>query len=130
MSEACWVEVTPCVCVTFLGVMQCSEAHLVPDEQLAPAHSPLAFSKFLALWNSLYCQIVSPYSLLCPARSCLAQARWASGLLKQPLSSLQAHERSESSEVAFVVQLVKKLMIVIARPARLLECLVSGLWKG
>uniref|UniRef100_F6WIX9 non-specific serine/threonine protein kinase n=1 Tax=Equus caballus TaxID=9796 RepID=F6WIX9_HORSE len=35
----------------------------------------------------------------------------------------KAHERSESSEVAFVVQLVKKLMIVIARPARLLECL-------
>jgi len=46
------------------------------------------------------------------------------------LSSLQAHERSESSEVAFVMQLVKKLMIVIARPARLLECLVSGLWEG
>ncbi|XP_063056693.1 microtubule-associated serine/threonine-protein kinase 2 isoform X3 [Engraulis encrasicolus] len=34
-----------------------------------------------------------------------------------------AHERSESEEVAFVTQLVKKLMIVIARPARLLECL-------
>ncbi|XP_067893182.1 microtubule-associated serine/threonine-protein kinase 2 isoform X2 [Heterodontus francisci] len=34
-----------------------------------------------------------------------------------------AHERSESSEVTFVTQLVKKLMIVIARPARLLECL-------
>ncbi|XP_077929329.1 microtubule-associated serine/threonine-protein kinase 2 isoform X1 [Halichoerus grypus] len=34
-----------------------------------------------------------------------------------------AHERSQSSEVAFVMQLVKKLMIVIARPARLLECL-------
>ncbi|XP_066548530.1 microtubule-associated serine/threonine-protein kinase 2 isoform X2 [Amia ocellicauda] len=34
-----------------------------------------------------------------------------------------AHERSESAEVAFVMQLVRKLMIVIARPARLLECL-------
>ncbi|XP_038640723.1 microtubule-associated serine/threonine-protein kinase 1-like isoform X2 [Scyliorhinus canicula] len=34
-----------------------------------------------------------------------------------------AHERSESSEVAFVTQLVKKLLIIIARPARLLECL-------
>ncbi|XP_015211042.1 microtubule-associated serine/threonine-protein kinase 2 isoform X4 [Lepisosteus oculatus] len=34
-----------------------------------------------------------------------------------------AHERSESAEVAFVTQLVKKLMIIIARPARLLECL-------
>lgn len=37
---------------------------------------------------------------------------------------LQAHERSESVEVTFVTQLVKKLMIIIARPARLLECLV------
>uniref|UniRef100_A0A3Q4GR21 non-specific serine/threonine protein kinase n=1 Tax=Neolamprologus brichardi TaxID=32507 RepID=A0A3Q4GR21_NEOBR len=34
-----------------------------------------------------------------------------------------AHERSESIEVTFVTQLVKKLMIIIARPARLLECL-------
>ncbi|XP_069578862.1 microtubule-associated serine/threonine-protein kinase 2-like [Brachyistius frenatus] len=36
---------------------------------------------------------------------------------------VQAHERSESVEVTFVTQLVKKLMIIIARPARLLECL-------
>uniref|UniRef100_A0A3P9CPI9 non-specific serine/threonine protein kinase n=1 Tax=Maylandia zebra TaxID=106582 RepID=A0A3P9CPI9_9CICH len=35
----------------------------------------------------------------------------------------KAHERSESIEVTFVTQLVKKLMIIIARPARLLECL-------
>ncbi|XP_036067505.1 microtubule-associated serine/threonine-protein kinase 2 isoform X4 [Oryzias melastigma] len=34
-----------------------------------------------------------------------------------------AHERSESVEVTFVTQLIKKLMIIIARPARLLECL-------
>uniref|UniRef100_A0A8D3CNK7 non-specific serine/threonine protein kinase n=1 Tax=Scophthalmus maximus TaxID=52904 RepID=A0A8D3CNK7_SCOMX len=34
-----------------------------------------------------------------------------------------AHERSESVEVTFVTQLVRKLMIIIARPARLLECL-------
>ncbi|KAL4634984.1 microtubule-associated serine/threonine-protein kinase 2-like isoform X4 [Arapaima gigas] len=34
-----------------------------------------------------------------------------------------AHERSESEEVTFVTQLVRKLMIIIARPARLLECL-------
>ncbi|XP_034035232.1 microtubule-associated serine/threonine-protein kinase 2 isoform X2 [Thalassophryne amazonica] len=34
-----------------------------------------------------------------------------------------AYERSESVEVTFVIQLVKKLMIIIARPARLLECL-------
>jgi hypothetical protein len=36
----------------------------------------------------------------------------------------QAYERSESSEVAFVTELVKKLLIIISRPARLLECLV------
>uniref|UniRef100_A0A667Z9U4 non-specific serine/threonine protein kinase n=1 Tax=Myripristis murdjan TaxID=586833 RepID=A0A667Z9U4_9TELE len=35
----------------------------------------------------------------------------------------KAHERSESVELTFVTQLVKKLMIIIARPARLLECL-------
>lgn len=40
------------------------------------------------------------------------------------LSACQAFERSESSEVAFVTELVKKLLIIIARPARLLECLV------
>ncbi|XP_028906232.1 microtubule-associated serine/threonine-protein kinase 3 isoform X2 [Ornithorhynchus anatinus] len=34
-----------------------------------------------------------------------------------------AHERSESEEVAFIIQLVRKLLIVISRPARLLECL-------
>ncbi|XP_061606183.1 microtubule-associated serine/threonine-protein kinase 1-like isoform X3 [Phyllopteryx taeniolatus] len=34
-----------------------------------------------------------------------------------------AFERSESSEVAFVTELVKKLLIIISRPARLLECL-------
>ncbi|XP_062961662.1 microtubule-associated serine/threonine-protein kinase 2 isoform X3 [Cynocephalus volans] len=65
------------------------------------------------------------------ARNCLDKSR--SGLitshyfyeLQENLEKLlqDAHERSESSEVAFVIQLVKKLMIVIARPARLLECL-------
>ncbi|XP_076026404.1 microtubule-associated serine/threonine-protein kinase 1 [Genypterus blacodes] len=34
-----------------------------------------------------------------------------------------AHERSESSELTFVIELVKKLFIIISRPARLLECL-------
>lgn len=37
----------------------------------------------------------------------------------------QAHERSDSAEVGFIVQLVRKLLIIISRPARLLECLVS-----
>ncbi|XP_068605869.1 microtubule-associated serine/threonine-protein kinase 1-like [Brachionichthys hirsutus] len=34
-----------------------------------------------------------------------------------------AFDRSESSEVAFVTELAKKLLIIISRPARLLECL-------
>ncbi|XP_010021069.1 PREDICTED: microtubule-associated serine/threonine-protein kinase 4-like, partial [Nestor notabilis] len=34
-----------------------------------------------------------------------------------------AQERSESGEMAFIKQLVRKILIVIARPARLLECL-------
>lgn len=42
-----------------------------------------------------------------------------------PPPCLQAHERSDSEEVGFVIQLVRKLLIIISRPARLLECLVS-----
>ncbi|KAG8454805.1 hypothetical protein GDO86_001139 [Hymenochirus boettgeri] len=34
-----------------------------------------------------------------------------------------AHNRSESEEVMFIVQLARKLLMVMARPARLLECL-------
>uniref|UniRef100_UPI00398E88CF microtubule-associated serine/threonine-protein kinase 3-like n=1 Tax=Pristiophorus japonicus TaxID=55135 RepID=UPI00398E88CF len=37
-----------------------------------------------------------------------------------------AFERSDSDEVTFITQLVRKLLMVIARPARLLECLVCG----
>ncbi|XP_075411754.1 microtubule-associated serine/threonine-protein kinase 2 isoform X3 [Tenrec ecaudatus] len=65
------------------------------------------------------------------ARDCLNKSR--SGLitshyfyeLQENLEKLlqDAHERSESPEVAFVILLVKKLMMVVARPARLLECL-------
>ncbi|XP_066514094.1 microtubule-associated serine/threonine-protein kinase 3 isoform X3 [Hoplias malabaricus] len=35
----------------------------------------------------------------------------------------ESAERSESAEVTFIKELVKKILIVIARPARLLECL-------
>ncbi|XP_062872467.1 microtubule-associated serine/threonine-protein kinase 1 isoform X2 [Trichomycterus rosablanca] len=34
-----------------------------------------------------------------------------------------AYERSESSELTFITDLVKKLLFIISRPARLLECL-------
>ncbi|KAI1884005.1 hypothetical protein AGOR_G00221930 [Albula goreensis] len=65
------------------------------------------------------------------ARDCLAKAR--DGLitsvyfleLQENLERLlqDAFERSESSEVTFVTELVKKLLFIISRPARLLECL-------
>ncbi|KAK2087448.1 Microtubule-associated serine/threonine-protein kinase 1 [Saguinus oedipus] len=75
------------------------------------------------------------------ARDCLTKSR--DGLittvyfyeLQENLEKLlqDAYERSESLEVAFVTQLVKKLLIIISRPARLLECLVRRLgmhWVG
>uniref|UniRef100_A0A3Q2P3P7 non-specific serine/threonine protein kinase n=1 Tax=Fundulus heteroclitus TaxID=8078 RepID=A0A3Q2P3P7_FUNHE len=45
--------------------------------------------------------------------------------LQEKLEKLlyNAYERSESSELTFVTELVKKLFIIISRPARLLECL-------
>ncbi|NXJ07763.1 MAST4 kinase, partial [Odontophorus gujanensis] len=45
--------------------------------------------------------------------------------LQQKLDKLlqEAQERSESEELAYIKQLVRKILIVIARPARLLECL-------
>ncbi|KAM5194772.1 microtubule-associated serine/threonine-protein kinase 4 [Mantella aurantiaca] len=45
--------------------------------------------------------------------------------LQQKLEKLlqEAQERSESGELAYIKQLAQKILIVIARPARLLECL-------
>ncbi|KAM7419095.1 hypothetical protein PAMA_016284 [Pampus argenteus] len=65
------------------------------------------------------------------SRDCLTKSR--EGLitsvyfceLQENLEKLMhnAYERSESSELTFVTELVKKLFIIISRPARLLECL-------
>ncbi|XP_049643710.1 microtubule-associated serine/threonine-protein kinase 3 [Suncus etruscus] len=65
------------------------------------------------------------------ARDCLAKSREALITSRYFLEMqeklerllLDAHERSDSEEVGFVVQLVRKLLIIISRPARLLECL-------
>ncbi|XP_029003106.1 microtubule-associated serine/threonine-protein kinase 3-like isoform X3 [Betta splendens] len=45
--------------------------------------------------------------------------------LQEKLEKLlhEAYERSESEEVTVIIQLVRKILIVISRPARLLECL-------
>ncbi|XP_051559148.1 microtubule-associated serine/threonine-protein kinase 1-like isoform X2 [Myxocyprinus asiaticus] len=65
------------------------------------------------------------------SRNCLTKSR--EGLittvyfyeLQENLEKLlnDAYERSESSELTFITELVKKLFIIISRPARLLECL-------
>ncbi|XP_055079431.1 microtubule-associated serine/threonine-protein kinase 1-like isoform X1 [Periophthalmus magnuspinnatus] len=65
------------------------------------------------------------------ARDCLTKAQ--EGLitsvyffeLQENLEKLihEAIERSESAEVTFITEMVKKLLIIISRPARLLECL-------
>ncbi|XP_076000810.1 microtubule-associated serine/threonine-protein kinase 3 isoform X2 [Genypterus blacodes] len=71
------------------------------------------------------------HQLLELARDCLDKSQ--SGLvtsryfmeLQQKLEKLlhEAYERSESEEVTVITKLVKKILIIISRPARLLECL-------
>uniref|UniRef100_A0A4W2HTQ6 non-specific serine/threonine protein kinase n=1 Tax=Bos indicus x Bos taurus TaxID=30522 RepID=A0A4W2HTQ6_BOBOX len=51
------------------------------------------------------------------------QGRTRGWCMRLPSICSQAHERSDSEEVGFIVQLVRKLLIIISRPARLLECL-------
>ncbi|KAF6728060.1 Microtubule-associated serine/threonine-protein kinase 3, partial [Oryzias melastigma] len=65
------------------------------------------------------------------ARDCLDKSK--SGLvtssyfveLQEKLEKLlhEAYERSESEEVTIIIKLVRKILIIISRPARLLECL-------
>ncbi|KAM9329940.1 microtubule-associated serine/threonine-protein kinase 3 [Gastrophryne carolinensis] len=65
------------------------------------------------------------------ARDCLDKSKGALVTsryfveLQEKLEKLlkNAYDRSESEEVTFIVQLVRKLLMIIARPARLLECL-------
>uniref|UniRef100_A0ABM5ELG9 non-specific serine/threonine protein kinase n=1 Tax=Pogona vitticeps TaxID=103695 RepID=A0ABM5ELG9_9SAUR len=65
------------------------------------------------------------------ARDCLSKSQGALVTsryfleLQEKLEKMlrDAQERSESEEVRFVEQLVRKILIIISRPARLLECL-------
>ncbi|XP_048353520.1 microtubule-associated serine/threonine-protein kinase 3 isoform X2 [Sphaerodactylus townsendi] len=62
----------------------------------------------------------------CLAKSCQALITSCYFMeLQEKLEKLlrDAQERSESEEVRFIEQLVRKLLIIISRPARLLECL-------
>ncbi|XP_024908119.1 microtubule-associated serine/threonine-protein kinase 3 isoform X2 [Cynoglossus semilaevis] len=71
------------------------------------------------------------HQLLELARDCLDKSQ--KGLvtsryfveLQEKLEKLlhEAYERSESEEVTIITKLVKKILIIISRPARLLECL-------
>ncbi|KAG1938483.1 microtubule-associated serine/threonine-protein kinase [Pimephales promelas] len=99
------------------------------EERLADFISSSAPDKVMPLADGVLSFI--HHQVIELSRDCLDKSR--EGLissryfyeLQENLEKLHqdAHERSESGEVTFVTQLVKKLMIVIARPARLLECL-------
>ncbi|XP_067452232.1 microtubule-associated serine/threonine-protein kinase 2 isoform X6 [Thunnus thynnus] len=99
------------------------------EERLADLLSSSAPDKVCPLADGVLSFI--HHQLIELSRDCLEKSR--EGLitsryfyeLQENLEKLlqDAHERSESVEVTFVMQLVKKLMIIIARPARLLECL-------
>uniref|UniRef100_A0A671L560 non-specific serine/threonine protein kinase n=1 Tax=Sinocyclocheilus anshuiensis TaxID=1608454 RepID=A0A671L560_9TELE len=99
------------------------------EERLADFISSSAPDKVMPLADGVLSFI--HHQVIELARDCLDKSR--EGLitsryfyeLQENLEKLHqdAHERSESGEVTFVTQLVKKLMIIIARPARLLECL-------
>ncbi|XP_072540414.1 microtubule-associated serine/threonine-protein kinase 2 isoform X7 [Salminus brasiliensis] len=99
------------------------------EERLAEFMSSSAPEKVMPLADGVLSFI--HHQVIELSRDCLDKSR--EGLitsryfyeLQENLEKLlqDAHERSESVEVTFVTQLVKKLMIIIARPARLLECL-------
>ncbi|XP_029355048.1 microtubule-associated serine/threonine-protein kinase 2 isoform X3 [Echeneis naucrates] len=99
------------------------------EERLAELLSSSAPDKVCPLADGVLSFI--HHQLIELSRDCLEKSR--EGLitsryfyeLQENLEKLlqDAHERSESVEVTFVTQLVRKLMIIIARPARLLECL-------
>ncbi|XP_037673900.1 microtubule-associated serine/threonine-protein kinase 3 isoform X3 [Choloepus didactylus] len=98
------------------GRLQEFLAAFTPGDRLALADGVLGF---------IHHQIVEL------ARDCLAKSGEALVTsryfleMQEKLERLlqDAHERSDSEEVGFVVQLVRKLLIIISRPARLLECL-------
>lgn len=90
--------------------------HCSPDSSLPLADGVLGFIQ---------------HQLVELARDCLDKSQ--KGLvtsryfaeLQEKLEKLlhEAYERSESEEVTVIIQLVRKLLMIISRPARLLECL-------
>ncbi|XP_045905457.1 microtubule-associated serine/threonine-protein kinase 3 [Micropterus dolomieu] len=90
--------------------------HCSPDSSLPLADGVLGFIQ---------------HQLVELVRDCLDKSR--TGLvtsryfaeLQEKLEKLlhEAYKRSESEEVTVIIQLVRKILIIISRPARLLECL-------
>uniref|UniRef100_A0A8C2XCI3 non-specific serine/threonine protein kinase n=1 Tax=Cyclopterus lumpus TaxID=8103 RepID=A0A8C2XCI3_CYCLU len=96
-----------------LAELLCSSA---PDKVCPLADGVLSFIHHQLIELSRDCLVKS--------REGLITSRYFYELQENLEKLLQdAHERSESVEVTFVTKLIRKLMIIIARPARLLECL-------
>ncbi|XP_054835784.1 microtubule-associated serine/threonine-protein kinase 3 isoform X2 [Eublepharis macularius] len=99
------------------------------EERLAETISSFSPSSTLPLADGVLGFI--HHQIIELARDCLTKSRRALVTsryfmeLQEKLEKMlrDAQERSESEEVHFIEQLVKKLLIVISRPARLLECL-------
>uniref|UniRef100_A0A3Q3EAP7 non-specific serine/threonine protein kinase n=1 Tax=Labrus bergylta TaxID=56723 RepID=A0A3Q3EAP7_9LABR len=90
--------------------------HLSPDSSLPLADGVLGFIQHQLVELVRDC--------LDKSQKDLVTSRYFAEL-QEKLEKLlhEAYERSESEEVPVIIQLVKKILIIISRPARLLECL-------
>ncbi|KAH0625708.1 hypothetical protein JD844_033907, partial [Phrynosoma platyrhinos] len=99
------------------------------EERLAETISTFCPSSTLPLSDGVLSFI--HHQIIELARDCLAKSQGALVTsryfmeLQEKLEKMlrDAQERSESEELHFVEQLVRKLLIIVSRPARLLECL-------
>ncbi|XP_032992832.1 microtubule-associated serine/threonine-protein kinase 3 [Lacerta agilis] len=99
------------------------------EERLAETIANLSPSNTLPLADGVLGFI--HHQIIELARDCLSKSRGALvtsryfAELQEKLEKMlrDAQERSESEELRFVEQLVRKFLIIISRPARLLECL-------
>ncbi|KAK7889833.1 hypothetical protein WMY93_025393 [Mugilogobius chulae] len=101
--------------------------HCSPDSSLPLADGVLGFIQHQLVELARDCLDKSQKGLV---TSCLLPPSCRRKLEKQScLCKLRhwcnsfAYERSESEEVTIIIQLVRKMLIIISRPARLLECL-------
>uniref|UniRef100_A0A8C9UNM8 non-specific serine/threonine protein kinase n=1 Tax=Spermophilus dauricus TaxID=99837 RepID=A0A8C9UNM8_SPEDA len=106
------------------------------SRSLSPGRTSGTFDNEIVMMNHVYRERFPKVSRLvagpvrcrpcrCPPQSVgvMSSLPEGRGLWLTPRPPPQAHERSDSEEVGFIVQLVRKLLIIISRPARLLECL-------